>query len=163
MPRHILTTVLLMILAGPSVAQVPAVYVCPPCGCAHDGQAFSEPGACPSCNMTLVPKTLRRNVAIVIWDGVEILDFAGPSEVFASARAPDGREFNVYTVARTRDPIVSQGFITVTPQYTIDDCPKPDIFVLPGGGSGRAMADERLVDWVRRSAGLDFAPGFAYV
>lgn len=32
------------------------VYACPPCGCAMDGVAFSAPGACPACGMTLVPK-----------------------------------------------------------------------------------------------------------
>src|SRR5687768_11999025 len=80
-----------------------------------------------------------KNVAIVIYDGVEILDFAGPAEVFAAAGSQgqfDSQSaFNVYTVSRTRKPVVSQGFIDVTPDYAIEDSPKPDIIVFPGGGS----------------------------
>jgi rubrerythrin len=32
------------------------IYVCPPCGCSMDGKEFSEPGSCPACDMTLIPK-----------------------------------------------------------------------------------------------------------
>ncbi len=56
-----------------------------------------------------------------------ILDFAGPSEVFASTEG-----FNVYTVSLTNEPLVSQGFIKIMPTYSLSDCPKPDIVVLPG-------------------------------
>ena len=30
-------------------------FVCPPCGCAMDGQRFDAPGICPACSMTLAP------------------------------------------------------------------------------------------------------------
>jgi hypothetical protein len=53
-----------------------------------------------------------KNVAIVVYNGVEILDFAGPAEVFAASagRGANGgeRAFNVYLVSKTRQPIVSQ-------------------------------------------------------
>src|SRR4051794_39646413 len=51
-----------------------------------------------------------RNVAIVVYKGVELLDFAGPGEVFASA---GNGAFNVFTVATTIEPVVSQGFVKV--------------------------------------------------
>ncbi len=70
----------------------------------------------------------RRNVAIVLYPGVELLDFAGPGEVFASNAA-----FHAYTVAVTRAPLVSQHFVQITPTYSIDEAPKPDIVVIPGG------------------------------
>lgn len=42
---------------GPrSAADGPGPYVCPPCGCAMDGEEFAAPGACPACGMTLIPK-----------------------------------------------------------------------------------------------------------
>src|SRR5687767_14632657 len=82
-------------------------------------------------------KPYTRNVAIVLYEGVEVLDFAGPSEVFQAAGniGAVGREraFRVYTVARTRTPLTSQGFLKVVPEYTVDDAPKPDIIVVPGG------------------------------
>src|SRR5262245_10129799 len=79
------------------------------------------------------PKLLHatpRNVAIVLYRGVEVLDFSGPTEVFASA----GRgAFKVYTVAASTEPLMSQGVVKITPEYTFETCPTPDIVVVPGG------------------------------
>jgi transcriptional regulator GlxA family with amidase domain len=89
------------------------------------------------------------NVAIFIYDRVEILDFAGPGEVFAATRVNDDHPFNVYTVAADDKPILSQGFVTITPQYTIKNCPKPDIIVLPGGGVLKSVENEEVIQWVK--------------
>jgi transcriptional regulator GlxA family with amidase domain len=91
----------------------------------------------------------KMNVAIFIYDGVEILDFSGPGEVFAATVVDSNFAFNVYTVAVNKNPILSQGFVTVTPQYSIDDCPKPDILVLPGGSTGNSVRNEKLIKWVK--------------
>lgn len=100
-------------------------------------------------------KKYTKNVAIVVYEGMEILDFAGPSEVFSAAAGfgADGQEkaFNVYTVSRTKDPILSQRFIRITPQYSIADSPKPDILVLPGGGDGFVTRDAAWMDWIKTS------------
>ena len=109
--------------------------------------------------LTLSPSVFAagytRNVAIVVYNGVEILDFAGPAEVFAAAsgRGSNGpeRAFNVYLVSKTREPIVSQGFIDVTPDYSIADSPKPDIIVLPGGGTDSVIRDAEWLAWVKTS------------
>jgi transcriptional regulator GlxA family with amidase domain len=93
------------------------------------------------------PQT-RKNVAVFIHDGVELLDFAGPGEVFAAAGS--GRAFEVFTVAADAGPITSQGFLKVTPNHTFADCPKPDIIVLPGGATNRALEDPRVVEWVKK-------------
>jgi transcriptional regulator GlxA family with amidase domain len=97
-----------------------------------------------------------KNVAVVIYEGVELLDFAGPAEVFAAASGfgSNGghRAFHVYTVAATKTPIVSQGFLDVTPDYSIEDSPKPDILVLPGGNSGNVIKNAAMMEWVRKSA-----------
>lgn len=97
-----------------------------------------------------------RNVAIAIWNGAEILDWAGPSEVFAAAgriaSRGDALAFNVYTVSKTRDPIVSQGFVDVVPDYTISDAPEPDIVVLPGGGGRSVLNDPAFFAWASQAA-----------
>src|SRR5205814_5656897 len=71
-----------------------------------------------------------RNVAVVLYEGVELLDFAGPSEAFAAAANiaahDDQPAFHVYTVARSKAPLVSQGFVHITPEFSIDDAPRPD-------------------------------------
>jgi transcriptional regulator GlxA family with amidase domain len=94
----------------------------------------------------------KMNVAIFIYDGVEVLDFGGPGEVFAATILDNNNAFNVYTVAVKKDPILSQGFVTVTPQYTIDNCPKPDILVLPGGSAKKSMENEKLIQWIKNTS-----------
>lgn len=100
-------------------------------------------------NNTNAQSVKVRNVAIFVYEGAEILDFAGPGEVFAATAVNGERPFNVYTVAVNPKPILSQGFITITPEYTIDNCPTPDILVIPGGASGKLTKDEKLLKWVK--------------
>lgn len=89
-----------------------------------------------------------RNVAIVLWNGVELLDFAGPGEAFSAARTAAGAPaFRVYTVAARKEPITSQGFVQITPQFDFEDCPAPDLVVLPGGGTQNARD---VVPWLKR-------------
>lgn len=96
-----------------------------------------------------------RNVAIVVYDGVEVLDFAGPGEVFQAAARYAGMAdrpgFRVYTVGPTKEPIVSQGFVRVTPEFSVDDAERPDILVLPGGNSGRLTGDPHFMAWVTKA------------
>ena len=129
------------------------VYVCPPCSVDCHDKTYAEPGKCehPDCGMDLHDRTAVRYVAIFIWQGAEILDFAGPAEVFASARKDGERPFEVYTVGLTEDPVWSQGFIQITPEFSIENCPQPDIFVLPGGGTNRVATNPDMLDWVRRT------------
>jgi transcriptional regulator GlxA family with amidase domain len=97
--------------------------------------------------------TYTKNVAVVIYEGVELLDFAGPAEVFAAASGfgsnGSDRAFHVYTIAAKKAPIVSQGFVDVTPDYSIEDAPKPDILVIPGGSSSNVIRDAAMMEWIR--------------
>ena len=97
-------------------------------------------------------RAYTRNVAIVVYEGVEALDFAGPLEVFdaaANSGASGGHPaFNVYTVSRSKAPLTSQGVLTVKPQYSIDDAPKSDIIVIPGGQSSSITQDAAFMKWV---------------
>jgi putative intracellular protease/amidase len=85
------------------------------------------------------PKT----VAIFLYEGVELLDFAGPGEVFSSSG------FQVFTVSVDGKDLVSQRFLTVKPQYSIENCPAPDIIVFPGGASRTPANDSRVINWIR--------------
>jgi len=88
----------------------------------------------------------RRNVAIVLYPGVELLDFAGPGEAFAAA----GEAFRVYTVAETKQPLVSEGFLTVVPEFSIADAPAPDILVIPGGNVRSVIRSPAMLAWVKQ-------------
>src|SRR5262245_28067515 len=96
------------------------------------------------------PPVAPRNVAILVYEGVELLDFSGPGEVFSSTRGPDGRAFRTFTVAKTKAPVTSQGFVAITPQYSIADCPAPDLVVVPGGAV--PDDDRELQAWLARCA-----------
>ncbi len=127
-------------------------YVCPPCGDGScDNTIFTAPGTCPVCGMTLIKKDRMKNVAIFVHDGVEILDFSGPGEVFAAAR-PENGGFKVYTVSLTKEPIISQGFVKIIPEYSIADVPTPDILVIPGGNSGPVANNPQVTAWIRQIA-----------
>ncbi|WP_421890129.1 DJ-1/PfpI family protein [Marinoscillum sp.] len=90
------------------------------------------------------------NVAIVVHEGVELFDFAGPGEVFAAAsRSNDVANIKVFTVAPTKDPVVSQTFLSINPNYSIDDAPRIDILVIPGGRTGVLLNDEKFMAWVK--------------
>lgn len=126
------------------------LYICPPCGDGScDTQTYEHSGTCPGCGMQLIRQSSIKNVAIFIFNGVELLDFGGPGEVFAAARVQDGA-FRVYTVAVSTDQIISQGFLKVQPDYSIADCPDPDIIVLPGGGVGASMNNPDVIAWIQK-------------
>ncbi|MBK9106854.1 MAG: DJ-1/PfpI family protein [Saprospiraceae bacterium] len=91
---------------------------------------------------------IPKNVAILLFNEVELLDFAGPGEVFQQAEWNGKKAFNVYTVGIHSNEILSQGFLKVTTQYRIDDCPIPEILIIPGGNTISIANDEKLISWL---------------
>jgi len=122
-----------------------AGYVCPPCGCVGDRQAEKQDGHCQTCKMDLVALKDLTHVAIMVHDGVELLDFTGPAEVFATA----GGRFYVYTVSQDGRPVRAQGFMKFEPDYSMHNCPWPDVLVVPGGGSGEITGNELAMQWIQ--------------
>ena len=96
----------------------------------------------------------KRNVAILVFDEVEVLDFCGPFEVFGVTGYKDSIEpFNVYTVAEGPGPVIARNDLSINPAYTITDCPRPDILVVPGGlGTRKEMDNPVLREWIEDHA-----------
>lgn len=104
----------------------------------------------------------RINVGILIFDNVEVLDFAGPFEVFSrtrlipgveSRRSEESAPFRVFTIAKTRTPITATGGLVVIPQYGFADSPRIDLLVVPGGfGTRSLLYDEETLGWIRGTA-----------
>lgn len=86
------------------------------------------------------------SVSVLVFNGMELLDFTGPVEVFNSAG------YHVSTVAAAGEPIALAGGITVKPDYTFADCPRTDIIVVPGGSVGRVSGDKRVLDWLLKAS-----------
>lgn len=111
-------------------------------------------------------KTQKKNVAILIFPNVDVLDFAGPYEVFAQTRLQlqgtrnhqdeeNNVPFHVFTVAKESDfePIIAGGGLKIIPDYcftTLATSPQHplnniDILIVPGGLGTRTLLinDER--------------------
>lgn len=85
-------------------------------------------------------------VAVLLFDGVEELDFTGPLEVLAKVG-------ELFTVAPARTVRGCHG-LSVTADYTFETAPQPDLLVVPGGPVTRE-APENLAGaeaYVRRAA-----------
>ena len=97
----------------------------------------------------------KKQVGILLFENIEVLDFCGPFEVFAVTRLNEEKRrqesspFNVFLVAETKEPIVTTGGMRVLPDYDLDDCPVMDILVVPGGwGTRKEMDNEVLIRWI---------------
>lgn len=90
------------------------------------------------------PPAAPSKVALFLYDHVELLDFAGPGEVFSAAG------FETFTVSVDGKNLTSQGFVKIQPQYSLENAPVADIIVLPGGNSGPSANDPKVIEWVRK-------------
>lgn len=134
----------------------PIQYVCPPCGCDQDGKHFDEASTCSSCGMALVDSRYdfqkmrevsqknRRDVAILVFPGVQIIDYTGPYEVFGQAG------FNVFLVAAADTMFKTAMGMQIVPHYTFKNSPKADIIVIPGGDVLQAQNNEEVLNWIKK-------------
>jgi transcriptional regulator GlxA family with amidase domain len=91
------------------------------------------------------------HINILVFDGVEELDFVGPLEVFGVA-GELGAPLELCTVALKKGPITCAHGLKIVPHYDADFCPPMDVLVVPGGkGRRREMKNpkmlERLWEW----------------
>lgn len=98
-------------------------------------------------------------VGIYLYDEVEVLDFAGPFEVFSTATRIHGRAhpgsqppFEVFTVAATPAPVRARGGLGVTPHFGFDGHPHIDVLVVPGGDHTAEMRKPEVIGWIAAQA-----------
>lgn len=132
------------------ITQNQVTYICPPCDNSCDDAVHSKPGVCTHCNMVLVRKDLSKTIAFYLQDGVEVLDFAGPMEVFAYAG------YKVFTVSETKNPVKSQGILKIIPDYSISDAPKTDILAFFGGNASAAYQNPKVITWVQQQEQIQY-------
>ncbi len=96
----------------------------------------------------------KKNLAILIFDNVEVLDFAGPFEIFSvTNELNENALLNVYTIALTKNPILANNGLKVVADYALDNCPETDYLIIPGGSGTRALLkNEPFLAWVTRTA-----------
>jgi len=93
-------------------------------------------------------------VAFTISDGVTVIDFAGPWEVFQDVMIKsrgsdhdDHMPFQLYTVAETKQPLRGSAGLQLVPDYTFDTAPQPKVIVVPAQRGGKS-----LHAWLRKSS-----------
>jgi transcriptional regulator GlxA family with amidase domain len=92
-------------------------------------------------------------VAILIYNDVYLLDFAGPMEVLNDTWLNDTTQaFKVYTVAPGKEQIKCNTATIITPDYSIQDAPVPDILVIPGGNLNFSKEYPDAAEWIKSSA-----------
>lgn len=98
-------------------------------------------------------KGQKINVALFIFDQVEALDLNGPVDILAKANFW-GDTYNIYTVALTKEPVLSGGNVKMLPAYSLSDAPQADILIMPGGSDKQIVAlcaqHPELVSWIKK-------------
>jgi transcriptional regulator GlxA family with amidase domain len=102
---------------------------------------------------------MKRTVGIYLFDDVEVLDFAGPLEVFSTASRVKSRlqpqapkPFEVITISETARAIYARGGLVVVPQFDISNHPMIDVLIIPGGIVTAELERDLLIDWIARTA-----------
>jgi len=93
-------------------------------------------------------------VAFAISEGVTVIDFAGPWEVFqdvhVSERGKDMDEqmpFQLFTVSEKIEPLTGSGGLKLVPDYTFESVPQPKVIVVPAQRGSQA-----LHEWLRKAS-----------
>jgi putative intracellular protease/amidase len=92
-----------------------------------------------------------RNLAILIFEDVEVLDFCAPFEVFSVANHfTEPPAFHVFIVAEKPGAILTRGGLSVNLHHRLADCPRPDLLLVPGGqGTRQEMHNAVLIEWIK--------------
>src|SRR5262249_21373289 len=107
-----------------------------PAASAGSGAALEKPNPLTPPSQGSIP------VAILLSEGAQVIDFAGPWEVFQDTYVPGRMDppFKLYTVAESTRPIKASDGLTIVPDYSLANAPAPKIIVIPAqGGRSEAM------------------------
>lgn len=129
-------------LFAPSTAAPPA-YVCP----MDHASTSHKPGFCRECGMAMVDKSSQLRIAVLVFDGVEDIDFAGPMEVFGQTGAIQ------FTVGPSTAAVRTVAGLKLQPDHDFAHAPPADVLLIPGGAIGAVSENPKLLAWIReRSA-----------
>jgi len=161
MVKHLFITVVTVLSFNSgwsTILNTDSLYVCPSCNCQYDLLEFKEKGPNEHQSMKLIQKKdmdkletepSKKTIAFYLHDGVEILDFAGPLEVFTQAG------HKVIIVSNNTESIISQGTLKIIPDYTIENVPKVDVVAFFGGHVSLDIINNGVSEWIQSLEGLD--------
>ena len=95
----------------------------------------------------------HRNVAILLFNDVEELDFAGPWEVFAYLRVQRPELCDVFTISERGGEVRCAKGLRVIADHSFESAPTPDVLIVPGGHGRRVeINNPRTVRFIQESA-----------
>jgi len=102
---------------------------------------------------------MTRTVGILLYDDLEVLDFAGPYEVYTTATRMAARvapaappPFRVFTVGLSLAPVRARAGLVLTPDHACAQHPDIDVLVVPGGVVTRELERPQLIAWIAAQA-----------
>jgi transcriptional regulator GlxA family with amidase domain len=102
---------------------------------------------------------MTRTIGIFIFDDVELLDLAGPYEVFTCASRVYARNnpnaaapFKVVTIGQTAAPRRARAGLGAVPDASFADHPAVDVLVVPGGVVTAELGKPEVIDWIAKTA-----------
>jgi transcriptional regulator GlxA family with amidase domain len=98
-----------------------------------------------------------RGVGIYVFDDVEVLDFAGPFEVFSTAsrlhaRTGDHELFAVFTISDEARTVRARGGLAVSTRHSLRDHPPIGVLIVPGGNVDAELRRGDVIRWIADTA-----------
>jgi transcriptional regulator GlxA family with amidase domain len=91
----------------------------------------------------------QRTVGVLLFPGVEVLDAAGPMEIWGNLKD----QVKLVTVAARKGEVASSAGVKFVADYSLADCPPLDLLLVPGGfGVTAVLKDRETLDWVKACA-----------
>jgi len=96
------------------------------------------------------------SIGIFVFDNVEVLDFAGPYEVFTTASRVYGKQnllssitpFEVLTIGKTKESVRARAGLKIDPDFDFNTHPKIDVLLIPGGVVNEELKDASVINWI---------------
>ena len=93
-----------------------------------------------------------RNVGFIIYENMEILDFTGPYDVFATASQLSEKPcFNTVSISKDGKSVKEKFGLKIKPECSFDNCPDIDILIVPGGpGSRKKITKKKFLKFIAK-------------
>lgn len=99
---------------------------------------------------------MTHTVGIFVFDQVEVLDFAGPYEVFTTAARLYARTqpqaaalFQVFLLGQTRAPLRARAGLSIHPDHDFTRHPAIDVLIVPGGVVSAVLSEPAVIQWIK--------------
>jgi putative intracellular protease/amidase len=95
-----------------------------------------------------------KKLGILVFPGVQVIDFTGPYEVLSGATSKGKKLFDVVTVGLTSEMFRAgspENGLRMLPDVSIDDCPRLDVLVIPGGEVGAVEESSKAMEWIAKA------------